>query len=69
MYELQKYFHEIAVAKWEAFLDIYSASLRRFARGSPRSSGANPDIVVTGPSGAGRDLASDLRTQHKKVYE
>ena len=81
MYELNKYLHEIAVAKWEAYLDIYSASLRRFTRGSPRSSFASRDIVIHDPSGAGsdifiaatsgagRDLASDLRTQHTKVYE
>ena len=81
MYELNKYLHEIAVAKWEAYLDIYSASLRRFTRGSPRlsvasrdivipdPSGAGSDIVIAASSGAGRDSASDLRTQHTKVYE
>lgn len=46
MYELNTYLHEIAVAKWEAYFDIYSASLRRFARDIPRSSGAGLDLVA-----------------------
>ena len=53
MYELNAYLHEIAVAKWEAYFDIYSASLRRFSTDLPRSSGAGGDLV----------------TQHTKVYE
>ena len=46
MYELNIYLHEIAVAKWEAYFDIYSASLRRFARDIPRSSGAGCELVA-----------------------
>lgn len=62
MYELNTYLHEIAVAKWEAYLDMYSAALRRLTRGMPRSSGTSLDLVTLG-SGAGRNLV----TQHTKV--
>ena len=46
MYELNIYLHEIAVAKWEAYFDIYSASLRRFASGIHRSSGVGCALVA-----------------------
>ncbi len=46
MYELNIYLHEVAVAKWEAYFDTYSASLRRFARDIPGSSGAGCELVA-----------------------
>ena len=45
LYSLNTYLHEIAVGKWEAYFDIYSASPRRFARDIPRSSGVGLDLV------------------------
>ena len=39
MYELNMYLHEIFIAKWEAYLDIYTASLRSSSSDTPRSSG------------------------------
>ena len=46
MYELNTYLHEIAVAKWEAYFDLYSASLRRFAGDIPRSSSEGCNLVA-----------------------
>ena len=39
MCELNMYLHEISIAKWEAYLDIYTASLRSSSSDTPRSSG------------------------------
>ena len=39
MYELNMYLHEISIAKWEAYLDIYTASIRSSSSDTPRSSG------------------------------
>ena len=46
MYELNTYLHEIAVAKWEAYLDIYSASVRGIAREIPESSGIGQELLA-----------------------
>ena len=53
MYELNMYLHEISIAKWEAYFDIYTAFLRRFSSDIPRSSGVGCALVA----------------QHKKVCE
>lgn len=46
MYELNMYLHEISVAKWEAYFDIYTAFLRGFPRTMDRSSDAGWQLVA-----------------------
>ena len=46
MYELNMYLHEISIAKWEAYLDIYTAFLRKSSSGTPRSSGVGLALVA-----------------------
>ena len=46
MYELNTYLHEVAVAKWEAYFDLYSAFLRRFSKDIFRSSGVGRELVA-----------------------
>lgn len=46
MYELNMYLHEISIAKWEAYLDIYTAFLRSRSSGTPRSSGIGRALVA-----------------------
>ena len=46
MYELNMYLHEISIAKWEAYYDLYTAFLRRFSSDIYRSSDVGQALVA-----------------------
>ena len=46
MHELNMYLHEISIAKWEAYFDIYTAFQRSFSSSIHKSSGIGCELVA-----------------------